>query len=352
MVVQKDEVMKQFRDRSADRINRHLRQNVESHSLYQTIQELNEGKDFGRMVVDQLITSMEHDSPALFVDFLSWLTTVASSRGLPDTYARNVLDHISEIVREEIPESHKEEIREHLTRVSRNWKLHTIEYSPFVVKENYLGELTLDYLNALLEADRNKARKLIMEAIEDRGISIKDIYIHVFQTVQYELGRLWQLNEITVAQEHYATAVTQMIMSQLYSYIFDNEKKGYQLIAACVGKELHEIGIRMVADIFELEGWDTYYLGANVPSDDIVSEINKKSPQVIALSATMAVNLPVLEDLIAKIRAEKESEGPVIIVGGYPFHVSETLWKDVGADGFGPNAVEAVRIAEKMITND
>jgi len=58
------------------------------------------------------------------------------------------------------------------------------------------------------------------------------------------------MNEVSVAQEHYCTAATQLIMSQLYPHIFAGEKTERTLIATCVAGDLHEIGIRMVSDLF------------------------------------------------------------------------------------------------------
>ena len=106
-----------------------------------------------------------------------------------------------------------------------------------------------------------------MDAIQ-HGTSVHDIYLHVFQRSQYEVGRLWQTNQISVGQEHLCTAATQLIMSQLYPLIFGTERKNRRIVAACVGGDLHEIGIRMVADFFEMDGWDTFYLGADVPTDE------------------------------------------------------------------------------------
>jgi Predicted cobalamin binding protein len=70
-----------------------------------------------------------------------------------------------------------------------------------------------NYKDALLNVQRYEASRMIFKAVED-GMDIKDIYIHVFESSQHEIGRLWQNNMITVAQEHFCTAATQMIMSQ------------------------------------------------------------------------------------------------------------------------------------------
>ena len=131
-----------------------------------------------------------------------------------------------------------------------------------------------------MDGDRHSAGKLIIEAV-DNGISVKDIYLHVFQSSLYEVGRLWQENKITVAQEHYITAATQLIMSQLYPYISNNEKTGKVLVATSVSRELHEVGVRMVADFFEMDGWKTYYLGANTPTESVIQTIKSKKANLI-----------------------------------------------------------------------
>ena len=107
---------------------------------------------------------------------------------------------------------------------------------------------------------------------------MKDIYLQVFQRSQYEIGRLWQMNKLTMAQEHYCSAATQLIMSLLYPRIFDTKKIGARLVAACVQGDLHEIGLRIVSDFFEIEGWDTFYLGANTPTSGILDTLRNVAP--------------------------------------------------------------------------
>src|SRR5947208_2720790 len=82
-----------------------------------------------------------------------------------------------------------------------------------------LTELARQYLRALLAGERQGASRLILDAVK-AGVPVRDIYLHVFQRCQQEAGRLWQVNRLTVAQEHYATAATQLIMAQLYPHVF------------------------------------------------------------------------------------------------------------------------------------
>lgn len=221
--------------------------------------------------------------------------------------------------------------------------------SEFEKESGSLAGLSKMYLDALLRVQRDAASRMIIKAIED-GVDIKDIYIHVFESSQHEIGRLWQTNQITVAQEHFCTAATQMIMSQLYPYIFRGDKIGRKMVAACVSGELHEVGVRMVADIFEMEGWDTYYLGANTPAESILETLKDLEPDLIAISASIHYNIGAVKDLIDLIRKSSLKQVKVL-VGGRPFLLAPELWKKVGADGCPHNAIEAISLANELIND-
>jgi MerR family transcriptional regulator, light-induced transcriptional regulator len=160
------------------------------------------------------------------------------------------------------------------------------------------------------------------------------------------------MNEITVAQEHFCTAATQLIMSQLYPQIFATPRVGRRVVAACVGGDLHEIGVRMVADFFEMAGWDSYYLGANTPIEGIVESVVQRRADVVAISATMSYHVPTVSDVVHAVRERGAGWTPRILVGGYPFRVDPELWRSVGADGYAPDASEAVALAERLVRDN
>ncbi len=211
-----------------------------------------------------------------------------------------------------------------------------------------VSSLALTYLDALRQGDRQRAGRLVMDAVA-AGTSVKDIYLGVFQPAQYEVGRLWESNEISVAQEHYCTAATQLIMSQLYPHIFALDRKGHAMVATCVAGDLHELGVRMVADFFEMDGWDTFYLGANTPHDGVISTILERRAEVLAVSATLATHVDAVGVLIAAVRASPAASGVTILVGGHPFNETPDLFQRVGADATAPDAQQAVDLANRSI---
>jgi methanogenic corrinoid protein MtbC1 len=213
-----------------------------------------------------------------------------------------------------------------------------------------MGNLAKKYLNTLLSGDKKEASRFIMDAFRN-GISIKNIYLHVFQPAQREIGRLWHMNKISVAQEHFVSAATQLIMSQLYPHIFSTEKIGRRVVAACVSDELHEIGIRMVADFFEISGWDSYYLGANLPPSSVVRAIKDYRADILALSCTIPIHQRELENMVAHVRSEEIGRDIKIIVGGYALNSFKDAWKRSGADGHAQDAENAVILASRLLDN-
>jgi methanogenic corrinoid protein MtbC1 len=124
--------------------------------------------------------------------------------------------------------------------------------------------------------------------------------------------------------------------------------RGKTVVAACVGEELHDTGIRMVADLFEMDGWQVYYTGANTPVRSILDAVKDQKADAVALSITMPSRLPDLQYLIRSLRADAATANVRIIVGGYPFGIIPDLWKQIGADACASGAEDAVASANRL----
>lgn len=235
-------------------------------------------------------------------------------------------------------------------RVTDHMGNHVPEERSFLLPDQPFSSEAKSYLQNLLNGDRNQAALLIDELVE-KQVSIADIYEHIFQATQYEVGALWQRNEITVAHEHYCTAATQLIMSRLYPKIFSGERNGLKMIACSVANELHEIGIRMVSDFFEMDGWDTYYLGSNIPEAELIKSIRENDANLLAISVTLPIHISRVESIIRNIRNSPDLKNLKIMTGGYPFRVIPGLTEKVGADATAINARQAIIKANEIVSN-
>lgn len=177
-------------------------------------------------------------------------------------------------------------------------------------------EIYLSYLNALIAGDRIPCMEIVQELI-NKDIQIPDLYLNLFQRSLYRTGELWEQNLISVSVEHLATAITERLMALLEPKIFEGGFRSHSVIVACVADEYHQLGARMVADLFELNGWRGYFLGASTPVQDLLNMIDEKKPDIIALSLSIYFNLPTLLATLDRITT-LHPDLP-ILVGGQAF---------------------------------
>lgn len=206
-----------------------------------------------------------------------------------------------------------------------------------------VGEQTYsEYMVAIRAGDRRRAFEVVDRAFHE-GAGLATIYLRVLQPALREVGRLWEEGEMSVADEHLATAITQTAMARLYDRVIEPAANSApRLVAAGAEEERHEVGLRMVSDLLEESGWVVAYLGGAVPRDSLADMVRTRRPDVVALSATLDTHVRYIADAIRRIRRDLGDEAPLFIVGGRPFFEDTDLARRVGADLVARDAAEAV----------
>jgi methanogenic corrinoid protein MtbC1 len=271
----------------------------------------------------------------------------------PENHVHQVLEVLGEVLKEELPPGFRSQAGAFITESLAALKKTSPETPSCITADNPHADIARSFLAALIAADQKRAGQVLENAIGS-GITLKNIFIHVLEPVLQETGRLWQVNEVSIAQEHFVTASIGMFMARLHDRILPlgrgkKRRRGMTVVAASVGAELHDVGIRMVADFFTLSGWDTYYLGANTPVESILEAVRDRKADMVTLSTTMPQHLPDAEYLIRSLHGDPSTAGIKIIVGGYPFRIVPDLWKQVGADAYAGDAEEAVVVADRLM---
>ncbi len=300
--------------------------------------------------ISYLEQALRVNSNDLFSSYLDWARTMLKERGIPEKDLLQNLSFMKEAIQKKLTDEDSQKLVEFIDIGLEFLQGNPQRSQTFLKSGEPLAAEARIYLDLLLSGNRKKAADLIEELVE-KGVSIKEIYEHIFQKTQYEVGSLWQTNTISVAHEHYCTAATQLIMSSLYPRIFSMEKNGKKLVACSVADELHELGIRMVSDFFEMDGWDTHYLGANMPAEHLITSLKEFKPDVLAISVTLPMHIEKAAKLIGKVREDKQTAKIKIMVGGYPFSIVPDLWEKIGADSSAESAKEAIKIANKLLLN-
>lgn len=175
------------------------------------------------------------------------------------------------------------------------------------------------YLSLLLDGKRIQCSQMVQDLI-DHEIDIKTLYTDLFQKSLYAIGEMWEFNQITVAREHLVTAITEGLLNLVYPKLFEHGhyKDNKKVVISCAANEFHQIGGKMVADIFELNGWDGHFLGANTSIEHMLEYIQEINPDLVGLSVSVYFNMPSLKTGIETIRANFTHLD--IFVGGQAFN--------------------------------
>lgn len=291
-----------------------------------------------------LVHALRLSTPALFTTYTQWARQMLEARKIAWPDLQRNLELLRDELTREVDTESAALVAEYIDGALHAGPSDADSFLAGTPKE----PLARAYLTALLRAERRAAIEMIDDAVRG-GLSIRDLYLHVFQPVQREIGRLWQNNEISVAEEHFCTASTQALMAQFYPQILATPRIGRKVVVACVGNELHEIGTRMVADFFEMAGWDGVYLGANTPTAALIDLVCRERPNVVALGVTMTYHLGTAGKLIESLRADDRCANVKIITGGYVFQQHDDLWRTLGVDGCAKDAAAAVVIGNELV---
>jgi methanogenic corrinoid protein MtbC1 len=210
------------------------------------------------------------------------------------------------------------------------------------------ADIREQFVAAQLAGDRRKALELIKESPALAGASPSAIRTHVIRAAQAEIGRLWQANAISIAQEHMATAISHLALAALFDQDQPQAPNGRTVVVACVEGELHEFPARLVADELDVAGFDVRFLGASVPTDHLLAFITREEPDLIVLSATLALHADSVRTAVKRIREHTNNRLP-IAVGGQICDWVTALGAELDVPITGCDAAALVDDARKLL---
>lgn len=297
----------------------------------------------------ELAAALNAGAPEIFANQLAWARAAFVARKVPLDDLRVSTQVLWQVVHDATPPEDRDTVRTYFEGALAALNAAPDRVPTTLSTKTPHGRLAAAYLLAILEGDRLSASRLVVDAVKAGTLSAHDAYIGVFVPVQHELGRMWHMNEVSIAEEHFATATTQMVMAQVMEYTPRMPRDGRVMLAASVQGNSHDLGVRFIADFFELAGWRAVYLGPNVPIEDLLLAVSDFGTHLVALSVCLPTQLRAAEDQIAAIRQADLPARPKVIVGGRAFEGLPNLWKQFGADGYASDAGHALRIADELV---
>jgi 5-methyltetrahydrofolate--homocysteine methyltransferase len=123
------------------------------------------------------------------------------------------------------------------------------------------------------------------------------------------------------------------------------ETKGKVVIATVKG-DIHDIGKNIVAIMLKGAGYEVHDIGIDVPEDTIVETVRNEKPDFVGLSALLTTTMTEMPVVIKALEDAGLRQGVKVLIGGAA--VSDEYAREIGADAFGANAFQAVRLMDEM----
>lgn len=282
--------------------------------------------------------------PELLADGLPALYRSYVGRGLPAEYLEVAPDLWSEAVDEELGASTPAVSRVHRWLAHHKALWHSALRTPSAALDpaSPAGRLC----RALVQSDPTGARGTVRGELRQSG-DLAAVFAEVISPALNEIGRLWETGAISVAQEHVASAMVARLLAELSQ---DLPGAGQRMaVVSAAPDDPHEFGAWIVADLLRSGGWEVRFLGSSIPGDEILGYVEGTGPDLLAMSCTLPVYLPGLQELIGRLRADAGTAHVPVLVGGQAFRPGEAVWRVTGADGFARDAAGILSAANALV---
>ena len=201
---------------------------------------------------------------------------------------------------------------------------------------------------AVLSYDLDTLVNVVKKGLE-RGMDALGV-IDALTVVLREIGDKFQAGDLFLAElvaiaENVRTAISEVLEPELKKIGGERKSLGKVVIGTVHG-DIHDIGKNIVASMLFAAGFEVYDLGKDVPVEEFIRKAREVNADIIAMSALLSTTLPVQREVIERLSVEGLKEKLKVMVGGAP--VTKEWAEEIGADGYGEDAIEAVRVAKTL----
>lgn len=205
-------------------------------------------------------------------------------------------------------------------------------------------ELLATLRRTLMGAKREDALAATQQLLDD-GVNPVLILQDGMAAAMFELGAMWTRGEVFLPEVVASATLFKMCNDLVEPALLaqGDKKAAARVILATVKGDLHDLGKNMVGAMLKTAGFEVIDLGKDTPTEKIVNAVKEYEPQIVGLSALLTTTVPQQKVVIEALRAEGLLENVRVMVGGAP--VTQEWATEAGADGFAPDAPEAVQKA-------
>jgi len=261
-----------------------------------------------------------------YVEYLQWLSEVYLARNIPTNKIEDALHLIGEYFSEKMSQG-GDIIRNTLKTAISQVKEPTQDS---INNLNTWPEVPA-FESALLQGDHKTGSTIINQLLK-KGFNLIEIEVLLIEPAMHEIGLKWQKNQVSVVQEHLATATASTLMAQYFTQVKLKPLNGKKAVLACVESNEHMLGLHMISDALQMDGWEVQFLGANTPTQAFVEHIAHIKPDIVGLSISFAYQLMPAREVLKELDSTFPVDCPKLVIGGNAVNRFPELFKSIGAD--------------------
>lgn len=202
-----------------------------------------------------------------------------------------------------------------------------------------------EYLYPLLAGNRIGCRNVLNNRLRMTE-NPTSLYYDLLWPAMERVDNLYRQDRINKVTESMASRINRFLADQLQRHLPTQEANGKRIIVLSAPGEPEELGAQMCSDLFESRGWEVYFIGSDVPNDEVQTLCGQLRPEILLIFGTQPQGAPAIRQLVDRIREIGINPTMNIMVSGGVYNRADGLWKEVGADLFAKNAREALAMAE------
>jgi len=204
--------------------------------------------------------------------------------------------------------------------------------------------------NSFLEFEFDSTKEFVRKAIEDDGIDPLEVIEKALRPAMDIVGKKFEegeffLSELIVSGDFFKEIMNEVILPKLGKGEID--KKLGVVVLGTVKGDLHDIGKNIVETMLRIAGFEVIDLGVDVPPEKFIEAVKKYNPDIIGMSALLTSTIGEMKNVIDALENEGIRDKVKVIVGGAA--VTEKYAKEIGADGYGRDAIDAVKICKRLL---
>ena len=206
-------------------------------------------------------------------------------------------------------------------------------------------------LQSILDNVLNGEAKVIganVQAALDGGLEPGAILNESMVAAMAEVGRLFEEGEYFVPEMLIAARAMQTGLAVLKPRLVQaNFKPVAKIAAGTVKGDLHDIGKNLVCMMLEGASFEIVDLGTDVSPERFVAAVKEQGVDMIAMSALLTTTMPHMKLTVEALKAAGVRDQVKVLVGGAP--VTEGYAREIGADGYAPDASRAVAVTRSLL---